>query len=90
MRATRGTASWRLSRWRWLDESTAAQVTGQFVDPRAGTEPFRDLPVEVDRQLVTMPGRAPYLTPPKTAASVRTIPLPLAAALLRLAADPTR
>ncbi len=32
--------------------------------------------VEVDRQLVTMPGRAPYLAPPKTAASVRTIPLP--------------
>jgi integrase len=32
--------------------------------------------VEVDRQLVTLPGRAPYLAPPKTAASVRTIPLP--------------
>jgi integrase len=32
----------------------------------------------VDRQLVTVPGRAPYLGPPKTAASVRTIPLPQA------------
>jgi integrase len=30
----------------------------------------------VDRQLVTVPGRDPYLGPPKTAASVRTIPLP--------------
>jgi integrase len=32
----------------------------------------------VDRQLVTVPGRDPYLGPPKTAASVRTIPLPQA------------
>jgi hypothetical protein len=32
--------------------------------------------VTVDRQLVTLPGRAPYLGPPKTAASVRTVPLP--------------
>ena len=32
--------------------------------------------VEVDRQLVTLPGQAPALSPPKTAASVRTIPLP--------------
>ena len=32
--------------------------------------------VRVDRQLVTASGRAPYLAPPKTAASVRTIPLP--------------
>jgi integrase len=30
----------------------------------------------VDRQLVTVPGRDPYLGPPKTFASVRTIPLP--------------
>ncbi|HZI97088.1 MAG TPA: site-specific integrase [Actinomycetales bacterium] len=30
----------------------------------------------VDRQLVLLPGREPYLAPPKTAASVRTIPLP--------------
>lgn len=30
----------------------------------------------VDRQLVLVPDRAPYLAPPKTAASVRTIPLP--------------
>ncbi len=30
----------------------------------------------VDRQLVTMPDRAPYLAPPKTQASVRVIPLP--------------
>ncbi|NAZ80588.1 tyrosine-type recombinase/integrase [Kineococcus sp. R8] len=30
----------------------------------------------VDRQLVTVPGRDPFLAPPKTAASVRTIPLP--------------
>jgi integrase len=30
----------------------------------------------VDRQLVTLAGRAPYLAPPKTAASVRVIPLP--------------
>jgi integrase len=32
--------------------------------------------VTVDRQLVTMPGERPRLGPPKTAASVRTIPLP--------------
>lgn len=30
----------------------------------------------VDRQLVTMPKRAPYLAPPKTKASSRVIPLP--------------
>jgi len=30
----------------------------------------------VDRQLVTLPGRPPTLTAPKTAASNRTIPLP--------------
>ena len=30
----------------------------------------------VDRQLVLMPGSAPYLAPPKTPASNRTIPLP--------------
>ncbi len=32
--------------------------------------------VHVDRQLVTVSGRAPFLGPPKTPASVRTIPLP--------------
>jgi integrase len=30
----------------------------------------------VDRQLVTSPGRPPYLAAPKTQASVRSIPLP--------------
>ena len=30
----------------------------------------------VDRQLITMPDRAPYLTPPKTQASVRVVPVP--------------
>ena len=30
----------------------------------------------VDRQLVTMPDRSPYLAPPKTQASVRVVPLP--------------
>ncbi|MGY5882327.1 tyrosine-type recombinase/integrase [Modestobacter lacusdianchii] len=30
----------------------------------------------VDRQLVTMPDRAPYLAPPKTQASARVVPLP--------------
>ncbi|GAB3454124.1 tyrosine-type recombinase/integrase [Kineococcus endophyticus] len=30
----------------------------------------------VDRQLVTVQGREPFLAPPKTSASVRTIPLP--------------
>ena len=30
----------------------------------------------VDRQLVAMPNRAPYLAPPKTQASVRVVPLP--------------
>lgn len=30
----------------------------------------------VDRQLVTVPGREPFLAPPKTSASVRAIPLP--------------
>jgi integrase len=32
--------------------------------------------VTVDRQLVTLPKQPPVLAPPKTAASVRTIPLP--------------
>jgi integrase len=32
--------------------------------------------VRVDRQLVTIAGKAPHLGPPKTAASVRTVPLP--------------
>jgi integrase len=32
--------------------------------------------VTVDRQLVTMPRQEPFLAPPKTAASVRTLPLP--------------
>lgn len=32
--------------------------------------------VTVDRQLVTVPGREPFLAPPKTRASVRTIPIP--------------
>jgi integrase len=32
--------------------------------------------VHVDRQLVTVTGRPSFLTAPKTAASVRTIPLP--------------
>jgi hypothetical protein len=33
-------------------------------------------PVLVDRQLVTIIGRPPFLAPPKTAASMRSIPLP--------------
>jgi integrase len=32
--------------------------------------------LEVRQQLVTMPGKAPYLAPPKTPASYRTVPLP--------------
>ncbi len=32
--------------------------------------------IRVDRQLITMPGQAPFLAPPKTAASTRTIPAP--------------
>jgi integrase len=32
--------------------------------------------LDVRQQLVTMPGQAPYLAPPKTPASYRTIPLP--------------
>ena len=34
--------------------------------------------VTVDRQLVTVVGREPFLAPPKTSASVRTVPLPQA------------
>jgi integrase len=33
--------------------------------------------VRVEQQLITIQGRVPYLSPPKTEASVRTIPLPL-------------
>jgi integrase len=33
--------------------------------------------VRVEQQLITVQGRAPYLGPPKTEASVRTIPLPV-------------
>ena len=46
----------------------------------------------VDRQLVTMPDRAPYLAPPKTQASVRVVPLPqvvVDAAAAHLATWPT-
>lgn len=32
--------------------------------------------VRVDQQLVTVPGQEPFLAPPKTAASMRTVPLP--------------
>ena len=32
--------------------------------------------LRVDRQLVTISGKPPFLAPPKTAASVRSIPLP--------------
>ena len=32
--------------------------------------------LRVDRQLVTMPGKPPYLAPPKTPSSYRTVPLP--------------
>lgn len=34
--------------------------------------------VTVDQQLVTVPGLEPFLAPPKTSASVRTVPLPQA------------
>jgi integrase len=46
----------------------------------------------VDRQLVTMPDRAPYLAPPKTQASVRVVPLPqvvVEAVAVHLATWPT-
>jgi integrase len=46
----------------------------------------------VDRQLITMPDRAPYLAPPKTQASVRVVPLPqvvLDAVAVHLAHWPT-
>jgi integrase len=46
----------------------------------------------VDRQLINLPGRAPYLAPVKTRASVRTIPLPqtvVDALAAHLAAFPT-
>jgi integrase len=47
--------------------------------------------VTVDRQLVTVAGREPFLAPPKTSASVRTVPLPqavLGALAAHLAAYP--
>lgn len=50
--------------------------------------------VRVDRQLVTVANQAPFLAPPKTSASVRTIPLPqavvdaLAAHLAAFPAEP--
>ncbi len=34
--------------------------------------------IRVDRQLVTVSGRSPFLAPPKTPSSVRTIPVPQA------------
>ena len=48
--------------------------------------------LRVDRQLVTVPGRAPFLGPPKTTASHRTIPLAqvvIDALAAHLAAFPT-
>jgi integrase len=39
-----------------------------------------------DRQLITVSGRAPFLAPPKTAASVRDIPLPRGVVVDSLAA----
>lgn len=47
--------------------------------------------LKVDRQLVLLPGAPPYLAPPKTAASRRTVPLPdvvLEAVAAHLAAFP--
>jgi integrase len=52
-----------------LRQGEALELTVDGVD-------FLRRQLTVDRQLVTMPDRAPYLAPPKTQASVRVIPLP--------------
>jgi integrase len=51
---------------------------GECLGLTVGRIDFLRRSIEVDRQLVTLPGCAPYLAPPKTGASVRTIPLPQA------------
>jgi integrase len=44
-------------------------ITGERLDLERGT-------LRVDRQLILLPARPPFLAPPKTSASHRTIPLP--------------
>lgn len=68
-----------------LRQGEAFGLTGDRVD-------FLRRQLTVDRQLVTMPDRPPYLTPPKTAASVRVVLLPqvvVDALAAHLAAWPT-
>ena len=64
---------------------------GLSVD-RSGLRPPSPRPMlRVDRQLVLVQGRAPFLGPPKTTASYRTVPLPrvvVAAVAAHLAAFP--
>ena len=59
----------------WLAAGTGMRQ-GEVYGLTVGRVDFLRRTVRVDRQLVTVPGRAPFLGPPKTTASHRTIPLP--------------
>jgi integrase len=53
-----------------------SEATGLTVD-RTGLKPPSPRPaLPIDRQLVVLPGEAPFLGPPKRRASVRDVPLP--------------
>ena len=64
----------------WRTAVVVAQATGMRQGEILGLDldrvDFLRRQVRVDRQLVTVPGRPTFLGPPKTPASVRTIPLP--------------
>jgi integrase len=83
-----------------MPESLRAQVTfaagtglrqGECFGLTVDRLDFLRRQMTVDRQLVTVSGRPPYMAPPKTAASVRPVPLPhvvLDAMAAHLAASP--
>jgi len=49
---------------------------GECLGLEVGAVDFLRRTLRADQQLVTMPGQAPYLGPPKTPSSYRTVPLP--------------
>jgi integrase len=49
---------------------------GEALGLEVGAVDFLRRTLEVRQQLVTMPGKPPYLAPPKTPSSYRTVPLP--------------
>lgn len=50
--------------------------SGEMLGLDASRIDFLRREIRVDRQLVYIPGRAPFLAPPKTPESIRTVPMP--------------